>query len=142
MLSDRQCEQIRDYVKAGGSVMGSFETALYDEDLKPREEFGLADVFGISKAGDVVGTGGSNAYMSGSNGSTRSSTDSPRMLNWIAGAQNRIPLKPVAEPVLSVVPGFCALSSGTCVSAGPAHERSPAVVLRESGREPHSLLSG
>jgi hypothetical protein len=36
MLSDRQCRQIRDYVRAGGSIMASFETGLYDENLKPR----------------------------------------------------------------------------------------------------------
>ncbi len=53
MLSDRQCEQIRDYVHAGGSIMASFETSLYDEDLNPRPDFGLADLLGIGKAGDV-----------------------------------------------------------------------------------------
>ena len=36
MLSDRQCEQIRDYVKAGGSFMASFETSLYDENMNKR----------------------------------------------------------------------------------------------------------
>ena len=39
MLSDRQCQQIREYVRAGGSLMASFETSLYDENLKPRQEF-------------------------------------------------------------------------------------------------------
>ncbi len=36
ILSDRQCEQLREYVHSGGSLMASFETSLYDEDLKPR----------------------------------------------------------------------------------------------------------
>ena len=62
MLSDRQCQQLRDYVRAGGSLMGSFETGLYDENLKPRADFGLADVFGIGKAGEVVGTNGNPYY--------------------------------------------------------------------------------
>ena len=61
MLSDRQCEQLRAYAQAGGSLMGSFETGLYDENLKARADFGLADVFGVSKAGDAIGTNG-NAY--------------------------------------------------------------------------------
>ena len=52
MLSDKQCKQIRDYARAGGSLMAGFETSLYNEDLKPRPDFGLADVFGISKAAD------------------------------------------------------------------------------------------
>ena len=41
MLSDRQCDQLRDYVRSGGSLVASFETSLYDEDLKPRPNFGL-----------------------------------------------------------------------------------------------------
>ncbi len=61
MLSDAQCKQLSDYVRAGGSLMASFETSLYDENLKPREDFGLADLMGVSKAGAVIGTNG-NAY--------------------------------------------------------------------------------
>jgi len=30
-LSDRQCAQLRDYVAQGGSLMASFETAMFDE---------------------------------------------------------------------------------------------------------------
>ena len=61
MLSDRQCDQIREYARRGGSIMASFETGLYDEDLKPRADFGLADLLSIGKAGDAIGTNG-NAY--------------------------------------------------------------------------------
>ena len=53
MLGDRQCNQIREYVRRGGSIMASFETGLYDEDLKPRADFGLADLLGIAKAGEA-----------------------------------------------------------------------------------------
>ncbi len=62
MLSDRQCEQLRDYVRSGGSIMASFETSLYDENLKPRDDFGLGDLFGTVKAGDAVGTNGNPYY--------------------------------------------------------------------------------
>ena len=61
MLSDRQCQQIRDYARSGGSIMASFETGLYDEDLNRRADFALGDVFGIGKAEDAIGTNG-NAY--------------------------------------------------------------------------------
>ena len=44
MLSDRQCQQIRDYVQSGGSIMASFETGLYDENLNQRADFGLAEM--------------------------------------------------------------------------------------------------
>ncbi len=49
MLSDRQCEQLRAYVRAGGSLMASFETSLYDENLKPRADFGLAELMGVEQ---------------------------------------------------------------------------------------------
>src|SRR3954470_16472574 len=62
MLSEKQCGQIREYARAGGSLMGSFETSLYDENLKARTDFGLADVFGIAKDGEVVGTNGNPYY--------------------------------------------------------------------------------
>ena len=39
MLSDRQCEQLRDYVRAGGSLMAGFETSLYDENLEAAGRF-------------------------------------------------------------------------------------------------------
>ena len=31
ILNDRQCQQLREYVHSGGSLMASFETSLYDE---------------------------------------------------------------------------------------------------------------
>ncbi|ODT84122.1 MAG: hypothetical protein ABS76_01045 [Pelagibacterium sp. SCN 64-44] len=47
-LSDAQCQAIRDYVAAGGSVVAAHETSLYDEKGQARADFGLADVFGVS----------------------------------------------------------------------------------------------
>jgi hypothetical protein len=109
MLSDRQCQQIRDYARSGGSIMASFETGLYDEDLNRRPDFGLGDVLGIGKAADAIGTNG-NAYYA-----RIENPDAARQhpilegfsnTNWLPGAQNRIPLKPVQDPALTVVPGF------------------------------------
>jgi hypothetical protein len=54
-LSDRQCEQLRAFAKAGGSLVATFETALFDEWGNPRKEFGLGDVFGIRYRGRVLG---------------------------------------------------------------------------------------
>lgn len=52
-LSDGQCRQIREYVERGGSVLATFETSLYDEWGKRRNELGLADLFGVTFNGDV-----------------------------------------------------------------------------------------
>jgi hypothetical protein len=47
-LSDTQCGQIRDYVSAGGSLIATYETSLFDEWGVRRKDFGLADLFGVS----------------------------------------------------------------------------------------------
>jgi hypothetical protein len=47
-LSDAQCRQIRDYVTAGGSLIATYETSLYDEWGVRRKDFGLSDLFGVS----------------------------------------------------------------------------------------------
>jgi hypothetical protein len=54
-LSDAQCEQLRQYVKRGGSLVATYETSLYDEWGKKRPDFGLADLFGVSFAGKSEG---------------------------------------------------------------------------------------
>ena len=130
MLSDRQCQQIRDYVRSGGSIMASFETGLYDENLNQRSDFGLADLLGINKAGDVIGTTG-NAYYA------RFESQHPILegfsnTNWLPGTQNRIPLKPVHNPVLTAVPGFVRYPPELAYPSVP-HTDEPAVVLREIG---------
>jgi hypothetical protein len=130
LLSDEQCRQLRAYVDGGGSLMATFETSLYDERNRRRQDFGLADVFGIRKSGDVVGTLG-NAYLariekqheilSGFAGT-----------NWIPGAENRVPVAPVDGPILTVVPGFVAYPPELSY---PAEGRTgePAVVMRQKG---------
>ena len=52
--------------------------------------------------------------------------------NWIAGAQNRVPLKPVDAPLLTVVPGFVRYPPELAYPPHP-HTTEPALVLRESG---------
>jgi hypothetical protein len=54
-LSNQQCGQLRAYVKRGGSLVATFETALYDEWGVRRSNFGLADLFGVRFKGRVEG---------------------------------------------------------------------------------------
>jgi hypothetical protein len=55
-LSDQQCNQIRQFVEKGGSIVATFETSLYNEEGKPRSNFGLADLFAVSYDNAVEGT--------------------------------------------------------------------------------------
>jgi hypothetical protein len=54
-LSDQQCQQLRDFVARGGSLVATHETSLYDEWGVQREDFGLADLFGVRYAGGIEG---------------------------------------------------------------------------------------
>lgn len=54
-LSEAQCEQLRQYVHSGGSLVATFETSLYDERGERKTDFGLADVFGVSFKGPIEG---------------------------------------------------------------------------------------
>jgi hypothetical protein len=148
MLSDRQCGQLRAYVQAGGSLMASFETSLYDEDLKPRSEFGLADVFGVSRAGDAIGTDGNPYYARIENPQAPHPRAIPNAIlagfgdtNWLPGAENRLPLKPVSDPVLTVVPGFVRYPPELAYPPQP-HTAEPAVVLRETGAARTAWFAG
>jgi hypothetical protein len=119
--------------------MASFETGLYDENLKPRADFALADLLGISKAGEVIGTNG-NAYYA------RIERQHPILdgfvdTNWLPGAQNRVPLKPVQDAVLSVVPGFVRYPPELAYPP-VSHTGEPAVVLRETASSRIAYFSG
>jgi hypothetical protein len=131
LLSDRQCEQLRAYVAGGGSLLATFETSLYTERNERRSEFGLADVFGIHRRGEIVGTNG-NAYLA--------RIERPHEIlagfantNWIPGAENRRPVAPVEDPVLTVTPGFVAYPPELSYPLEP-RTNEPAVVIRQQGK--------
>ena len=139
LLSDEQCQQLREYVDQGGSLLATFETSMYTERNERRADFGLADVFGIHAAGPVIGRlGNANPYMA------RIERPHPILdgftdTHWIAGAEFRLPLKPVDNPVLTVVPGYTAYPPELSYPPIP-HTNEPAVVLREKRREPPGLF--
>jgi hypothetical protein len=131
LLSDEQCRQLRAYVDAGGSLLATFETSLYTERNQRRPDFGLADVFGIRKAGDIVATVG-NAYLARIE-KQHAILNGFSNTHWIPGAENRIPVAPVDGPILTVVPGFVAYPPELSYPVQP-HTDEPAVVLRQKGK--------
>jgi hypothetical protein len=61
-LSDGQCQQLRDFVRQGGSLVATYETSLYDEMGVRRANFGLADLFGADYQSGPAGPQ-QNAYL-------------------------------------------------------------------------------
>jgi hypothetical protein len=131
LLSDEQCRQLAAFVDGGGSLLATFQTSLYTERNEHRADFGLADVFGIHKTGDIVGTTG-NAYMG--------RIERPHDLlkgftgtSLIPGAENRVPIAAVDVPILTVVPGYTAYPPELSYPQ-PSRTTEPAVVVREKGK--------
>lgn len=129
-LSDVQCGVLRDYVGRGGSLLATFQTSLFNERGTARTDYGLADVFGIRKAGEIVGTTG-NGYMGRIEG-THAILEGFGQTPLIPGAEYRIPLAPVDGSPLTVVPGYVAYPPELSYP-DPARTNEPAMVVRERG---------
>lgn len=98
-LSDTQCKQIQAFVDAGGSVVATFETSLYDEEGNQRPNFGLASLFGVTYDQKVEGPM-RNSYLHMNQNAKDSQTqlilkgldDTPRIINSIY----KVAVKPTA----------------------------------------------
>lgn len=51
-LSERECENLRAFVRAGGGLVATYETAMYDEEGQPLPDFRLGDLFNAHKVGE------------------------------------------------------------------------------------------
>jgi hypothetical protein len=54
-MSQRTADRLQEYVRQGGRLLATFETSLYDEVGQPRRDFALAEVFGVSFGGRIIG---------------------------------------------------------------------------------------
>ena len=138
-LSSEQCQQIRDYVARGGSIVATYETSLYDEWGVPRKDFGLASLFGVSFDGGVEGpmmnsyltlekdpaTGQFHPLLSGFE-------DATRIVNGVNRVRVREMQSGMAAP-LTVVPSYPDLPM-EAVFPRAAKAKEPGVYLRQAGR--------
>ena len=89
-LSTRQCDQIRDFVRRGGSIVATNETSLYDEWGARRQDFGLADLFGASFDGQIDARM-QNSYLRLENRHPLLAglEDTPRIINGVSRVHTR-----------------------------------------------------
>ena len=140
-LSTHQCEQLKQFVEAGGSIVATYETSLYDEWGKKRQDFGLASLFGVSATGKSEGpmlnsylelqkdpaTGGFHPILEGFE-------DATRIINGV----HRLLVTPlndghtVAVP-LTVIPSYPDLPMEE-VYPRPFTSKDAGVILRECGQ--------
>jgi hypothetical protein len=139
-LSDKQCEQIRQYAAAGGSVLATFETSRYNEWGDARRDFALADLFGASVAGEIIGPH-SNSY-------ARIEQRHPVLKDFegtalLPGAESRVPIKALEQSplVLSVVPYYPAFPP-EMVYARTLRTDEPAAILRQKGNSRAAYFAG
>lgn len=103
-LSDRQCQQIRDFVAGGGRIVATGETSLYDETGKKRANFGLSDLFGCDYAGTQDGVKNSYLTPRHPHALTKGLEDAPRII----GTPQQIAVRANggAKPPLTLVPSY------------------------------------
>jgi hypothetical protein len=136
-LSQQQCNQIRNYVNRGGSVVATYQTSLYDEWGARRDDFGLASLFGASFAGRTEGPV-SNSYLTLERDSSgqfhpllSGLEDATRIINGV----NRVIVKPRDEKFhspLLVVPSYPDLPMEE-VFPRPTKSREAGVFVQEIG---------
>ncbi len=111
-LSDAQCQQVREYVQNGGNLIATFETSLYDEEGRPRDDFGLGDLFGVRYDGGLEGpmqnsylnlerdphTGQFHPLLNGLE-------DAGRIINGVKRVLVQ-PTQPYENPPLTLVPSY------------------------------------
>jgi hypothetical protein len=143
-LDDEHCRGIRDYVGAGGSLLATFETSRYTGWGEARADFGLADVFGATAAGETIGPL-PNSYM---RIEPRAPSPHPIVAGFegtalLPGPENRVPIRAGGSHTapLTVVPNYPAFPPEMVFPRTP-RTTEPAAVLREEGRSRIAYFAG
>ncbi|MGA2149004.1 MAG: alpha-amylase family protein [Bryobacteraceae bacterium] len=133
VLSDAQVAQLRQYVESGGSLLATFETGLFNNDGKPREDFPFGDVFDIKRVGarqGALGPDASSYY--GRIEKRHEILQGFENTSLLPGCEYRIPVKSSSPPILTVLPPEPG-HPPELVYSEVKHTDEPAIVLRETG---------
>lgn len=109
-LSDAQCEQLRAFVRNGGSLIATYETSLYDEQGKRRKSFALSDLFGVEWTGKTEGPM-LNSYIRLEHEALPHHAifagleDAPRIINGVSRLDVR-PRETFAEVPITLIPSY------------------------------------
>jgi Hypothetical glycosyl hydrolase 6/Beta-galactosidase trimerisation domain len=146
LLSDSQCRALESYVERGGSLLATFETSLYDETGKPRADFGLGQLFGISKTGsreraEPTATDPIWSVHLQSIKQKHPITAGFEDTEWIAGPVWSVPLAPVSNPVMTMIKPYPVYPPEAVYMREQA-TNSPSVVVQERGKSRLAYLSG
>lgn len=138
-LSTAQCNQLKEFVERGGSLIATYETSLYDEWGVRREDFGLASLFGASYGGRSEGPM-LNSYLELEKDPQTAQyhpiltglEDAGRIINGI-NRVHVVPRDPGEHSPLTVVPTYADLPMEECF---PPRETThdPGVFLRQDGQ--------
>ncbi len=138
-LSDGQCNQLREFVEAGGNLIATNETSLYDEWGRQRKDFGLASLFGASFDGRID-SGLRNSYLNIEKDRTtgqyhtivRGLEEATRIINGVNWVHVR-PHDRAAGSPLTLVPSYPDLPMEQ-VWPRVARTDVPGVYARQSGK--------
>jgi Beta-galactosidase trimerisation domain len=146
LLSDAQCRVLEEFAERGGSLLATFETGLYDETGKPRADFALGRLFGISKAGLRERSEYKTTQPIWSvhlqkiwqrNAITAGFEDT----EWIAGPVWSVPLAPVQNPTMTFINPYPTYPTEAVYMREPP-TNLPSIVLREKGGSRLAYLPG
>jgi hypothetical protein len=146
MMSDAQASALEAYAARGGSLLASYQTGLYDENGKARADFALGRLFGISKAGEPKGSGGTVLGAFGpihlqSVRQRNAITEGFDDTDWIAGPTWTQPIKPIADAPLTFIDPYPVYPPESVYPRSPP-TNSPAVATKQSGASRTAYLAG
>lgn len=132
-LSEAQCKQLTAYAAAGGSVVATHETSLYDEWGARRADFGLRELFGASFGGTVDARMQNSYLQLGARHPILAGLeDTSRIINGVSRVHTRS-LDPNAPAPLTLIPSYPDLPMEE-VFPRTGGNAAPEVHLRENGR--------